>query len=469
MKVIIQYSIADLRHVQNNKAGVLTNWYRANPRYSSCFLRNSGYYYGSVFSNSGCYYHANKAIKINGWYRFVKEQAVRGVHPSLDERTLYLNRQYATAIYEICFTVFLPPKIDILYMLDQFFKLPVRVSKSFREQGNNYLAKDFKEKEYLTLLGKAEKQITNHYISATTKKEVLEEQGNSIYKYVKCFSPRFLVLLGKDEYINFRSQEIKAVPRNKEHIILIDRNDKKGIKYQGHIFVNTNWEKTLKNTYSNFIEALSVKDTLDEVLHRISTADINPLPRSEEADALQGFLKNCIDHFKKEENFITDTRLREILYVNPKVLNRSFNFDYLKTQVKEVINIRPNLFRIIDSYLNENKTMTVNIEQVNVNHTKGAVVVGEVNDAVIGNVNGGVMMPESIRRFEHEAENLLKELQENKDARLEEIKKEVEGMKTAVRSNDKNKAKERLEKLKTYGGLVLDFAKTVASFIPFFD
>ncbi|MCD7941744.1 MAG: hypothetical protein LUH50_17800 [Bacteroides intestinalis] len=119
MKIIIQYSIADCRHVQNETNGILTYCYRTSHKPASCFLRNSGCYNGTMRSTSGCYYNANRAIKINGWHRFVNEQAKKGIFFQLDHRFLYLNRTYATAIYEICFDVSLLEKTEILYILDE--------------------------------------------------------------------------------------------------------------------------------------------------------------------------------------------------------------------------------------------------------------------------------------------------------------------------------------------------------------
>lgn len=457
MKIIVQYSIADCRHVQNTN-GILTYWYRTSHKPPSCFLRNSGCYYASMRNTSGCYYNANRAIKINGWHRFVDEQAKKGIIIQLDHRLLYLNRTYATAIYEICFDVSLLENTDILYILDELSKLKVRISKSFETIGNEYLKKDFKEREYLTTLVKAKRQLTNHYASITTKKAVLLDCGKDIYKKIKCFAPQFFILLGKSEYMHFQKKNIEVGLDGKEEIIILNRNDKKGINYEGYVFINTKWESSYINTYSNFSEAISIKTTLDEVLCQIDEGLIRPSQKSDEAERLQGFLKNCLSHFRKEEKFISDSRLKDIIYAN-MVLDRKFNFENLKTQIKEVINIRPNIFKLVESYLNHIEVMSTkkgNTITIN-NYSTGAVSVGN-NNHIVTNVG--------LQNFDSEASKLLKQLQENHDDRLEEIKADIDAMKVALQSKDEKKSQALFEKIKGYGGLVLDFAKTIATYLP---
>lgn len=460
MKVIIQYSIADLRHVcAHETSGILNYWYRTSPKPPFCFLRNSGSYCGGINNKSGCYYNANRAIKINGWHRFVDEQAQKGVVIQLDHRFLYLNSVYATAIYEICFDISLPEKIDFLYILDELSKLKVRISKSFEKIGNDYLKKDFREREYLTTLVRAKQQITNHYASITTKKAALIDCGKNIYKNIKCLHPRYFVLLEKSEYIHSQNKNIEIGSDGKEEIIILNRDDKKGLSYKGFVFVNTKWEDSYFNTYSNFSEAISIKATLDEVLYQIDEGHIRPSQKSDAAQQLQGFLKNCVSHFRKEESFITDERLKEVLYRNPGVLNRNFNFENLKTQIKEVINIRPNLFKIVESYLNGIEAMATKQENniiIN-NNSTGTVSVGN-NNHVITNI--------ALQNFNDEVDKLLGQLQSNNDNRIEEIKADISALKIALQNKDSKKTQERYEKIKTYGGLVLDFAKTIATYLP---
>lgn len=460
MKVIIQYSIADLRHVcAHESSGILNYWYRTSHKPPSCFLRNSGSYCGNIEKKSGCYYNANRAIKINGWNRFVDEHARQGVIIHLDHRYLYLNRVYATAIYEICFDISLPEKIDFIYILDELSKLKVRISKSFENFGNEYLKKDFRKREYLTTLVKAKQQITNHYASITTKKEALMECGKDVYKNIKCLHPIFFVLLGKNEYIHFHKKNIEIGLDGKEEIIILNRDDKKGLNYEGYVFVNTKWEDSYINTYSNFSEAISIKATLDEVLYQIDEGYICPPQKSNVAQHLQGFLKNCLSHFRKEESFISDQRLKDIIYANPVVLDRDFNFENLKTQIKEVINIRPNLFKMVESYLNDIETMaTKEGNNIIINNYSGTVSVGDSNHIITNN---------GLQRFNNEVDKLLRELHENDDSRLEEIKADIDALKVALQNKDEKKAKMRYEKIKTYGGLLLDFAKTIASYLPF--
>lgn len=459
MKVIIQYSIADCRHVLNT-AGVLTYWYRTSHKPPACFLRNSGCYCGSKHNISGCYYNANNAIKINQWHRFVDQQANKGIAIQLDYRLIYLNRTYATAMYEICFDISLPEKVDFLYILDELSKLKVRISKSFEGVGNEYLKKDFKEQEYLTTLVKAKRQLTNHYASITTKKAALIDCGENIYKNIKCFAPQYFILLGQSEYIYFHKENIKIGSDGKEEIVILNRDDKKGLNYQGYIFVNTKWEGSYINTYSNFSEALSIKATLDEVLYQIEEGYICPCERSDDADLLQGFLRNCLHHFRKEESFISDSQLKAILYANPLVLDQNFNFENLKNQIRKVINIRPNLFKLVESYLNDIETMATkqgNTVTVN-NYATGTVSVGDNNCIITIN---------ELQNINSEVDKLLKQLQDNNDNRLEEIKADIEAMKTALQNKDEKKAKAYYEKIKTYGGLILDFAKTIATYLPF--
>lgn len=460
MKVIIQYSIADLRHVcAHETSGILNYWYRTSHKPPACFLRNSGSYCGSIDKKSGCYYNANRAIKINGWHRFVDEQTQKGIIIQLDYRSLYLNRIYATAIYEVCFEISLPKKVDFLYILDELSKLKVRISKSFKTIGNEYLKKDFIEREYLTTLVKAKQQITNHYASITTKKVALKDCGKNIYKDIKCLHPILFVLLGKSEYIHFQKKNIEIGSDGKEEIIILNRDDKKGLNYEGYVFVNTKWEDSYINTYSNFREAVSIKATLDEVLYQIDEGHIRPSQKSDGAQHLQGFLKNCLSHFRKEESFISDQRLKDIIYANPVVLDRNFNFENLKTQIKEVINIRPNLFKIVESYLNDIETMTAkqgNNVTIN-NYSTGAVSVGD-NNHIITNVG--------LQNLNNEVDKLLRQLHDNNDDRLEEIKADIDAMKIALQNKDGKKAQARYEKIKTYGGLILDFAKTIATYLP---
>lgn len=461
MKIVIQYSIADCRHVQNETNGILTYWYRTSHKPPSCFLRNSGCYYGSMRNTSGCYYNANRAVKINGWDRFVDEQAKKGIIIQLDHRLLYLNRTYATAIYEICFDVSLLEKTDILYILDELSRLKVRISKSFEKIGNKYLKKDFKEREYLTTLVKAKRQLTNHYASITTKKATLLEYGGDIYKKIKCFTPQFFILLGKSEYMHFQKRDIEVGLNGKEEIVILNRNDKKGISYEGYIFINTKWETSDINTYSNFSEAISIKTTLDEVLCQIDEGLIRPSQKSYEAERLQSFLRNCLNHFKKEERLISDPQLKDIIYADPMVLDRNFNFENLKTQIKEVINIRPNILKLVESYLNDIEVMTKkqgNTITIN-NYSTGAVSIGD-NNHIVTNVG--------LQNLDSEANKLLKQLQDNHDDRLEEIKADIDAMKDALQSKNEKKAQARFEKIKGYGGLVLDFARTIASYLPLF-
>lgn len=461
MKVIIQYSIADLRHVcAHETSGILNYWYRTSHKPPLCFLRNSGSYCGNINKASGCYYNANRAIKINQWCRFVDEQAKKGIIIQLDYRLLYLNRIYATAIYEVCFDVSLPEKVEFLYVLDELSKLKIRVSKSFETIGNEYLKKDFTGREYLTTLVKAKQQITNHYASITTQKATLANCGKSIYKNIKCLHPKFFVLLSKSEYIHFQKKNLRIGLGGKEEIIVLNRDDnKKGLNYDGYVFVNTKWEDSHINTYSNFSEAVSIKATLDEVLYQIDEGNIRPSQMSDEAQHLQGFLKNCLSHFRKEESFITDQRLRDIIYSNPILLERSFNFENLKTQIREVINIRPNLFKIVESYLNDIECMTAkdgNSIIIN-NNSTGTVSVGD-NNHIITNVG--------LQNLNNEIDKLLRQLHDNSDDRLEEIKADIELMKAALQNKDGKKAQARFEKIKGYGGLVLDFAKTIATYLP---
>lgn len=459
MKVIIQYSIADLRHVcAHETSGILNYWYRTSHKPPLCFLRNSGSYCGSIDKKFGCYYNANRAVKINGWRRFVDEQAQKGIAIELDHRLLYLNRVYATAIYEICFDISLPEKIDFIYILDELSKLQVRISKSFEEVGNDYLKKDFINREYLTTLLRAKQQITNHYASITTKKEALMYCGKNIYKSIKCSHPTLYVLLGKSEFIHFKEENIEKDLEGKEEIIILNRNDKKGVYYDGYIFVNTKWEDSHINTYSNFSEAVSIKSTLDEVLYQIDEGQIRPSQKSDVAQHLQGFLKNCLSHFRKEESFISDQRLRDLIYSNPVVLERNFNFENLKTQIKEVINIRPNLFKIVETYLNDIEAMSTkqgNNITIN-NNSTGTVLVGDNNHSI---TNIG------LQNFNDEVDKLLSQLHKDDDDRLDDIKADINALKSALQSKDEKKAQARYEKIKTYGGLVLDFAKTIATYI----
>lgn len=458
MKIIIQYSIADCRHVQTETNGMLTYWYRTSHKPTLCFLRNSGCYNGIMHSTSGCYYSANRAIKINGWHRFVKEQAKKGIFFQLDHRLLYLNRTYATTIYEICFDVSLLKESDILYILDELSKLKIRISKSFEEIGNDYLTKDYTERDYLTTLVKAKRQITNHYASITTKKATLLDCGEDIYKKIKCFAPQFFILLDKSEYMHFQQRNIEAGVDGKEEIIMLNRNDKKGLNYEGYIFINTKWKKSGINAYSNFSEALSIKATLDEVLCQIDEGIISPSQRSYEAERLQGFLRNCLNYFRNEKRFISNPQLKDIIYANP-VLDRNLNFENLKNQIKEVINIRPYLFRLVESYLNDIEVMAKkqgNTITIN-NYSTGAVSVGD-NNHIVTNVG--------LQNLDNETDKLIKQLQDNNDVRLEEIKADIDAMKAALLNKDEKKAQARYEKIKTYGGLILDFAKTIASYLP---
>lgn len=337
--------------------------------------------------------------------------------------------------------------------------MEIRISKSFEEIGNNYLKKDFREREYLTTLLKGKRQITNHYASITTKKATLLDCGEDIYKKIKCFSPQFFILLGKNEYIHFQKKNIRAGINGNEEIIILNRDDKKGTNYEGYAFVNIKWEKSDINTYSNFSEALSIKTTLDEVLCQIDEGNICPLQRSYEAQRLQGFLNNCLKYFSTEKRFISDPRLKDIIYANRMILDRNFNFDNLKNQIKEVINIRPHLFRLVESYLNDieimakkqGNTITIN------NYSTGAISVGD-NNCIITNVG--------IQSLDNEANKLIKQLEDNNDVRLEEIKADIDAMKAALFNKDEKKAQARYEKIKTYGGLILDFAKTIASYLP---
>ena len=272
--------------------------------------------------------------------------------------------------------------------------------------------------------------------------------------------PKFFVLLSKSEYIHFQKKNLRIGLGGKEEIIVLNRDDnKKGLNYDGYVFVNTKWEDSHINTYSNFSEAVSIKATLDEVLYQIDEGNIRPSQMSDEAQHLQGFLKNCLSHFRKEESFITDQRLRDIIYANPILLERSFNFENLKTQIREVINIRPNLFKIVESYLNDIECMTAkdgNSIIIN-NNSTGTVSVGD-NNHIITNVG--------LQNLNNEIDKLLRQLHDNSDDRLEVIKADIEVMKAALQNKDGKKAQARFEKIKGYGGLVLDFAKTIATYLP---
>ena len=453
MRVIVQYSIADCRHVQNT-SGVLTNWYRIDQRLKQPFLRNSGRYDCRNGHVPGCYYNASRAIKINKWFSFVNEQAKKDINIQLAYRQISLNSVYATAIYEICFDISLSKQMDILYILDELSKLEIRIPKSFKMIGNDYLKKDFSDREYLTTLVKAKKQITNHYVSITTKKNTLLDCGADIYKNIKCFAPQFFVLIDKSEYIHFHKANSKVGSDGKEEIIILNRDDKKGINYQGYIFVNTDWISSDLNTYSCFNEALSIKLTLDEVLYQIIEGHICPSQKTDESDLLQRFLSNCINHFEKEVSFISEPKLKAMIYANPLVLNKDFNFENLKRQIKEVINIRPNYFKFVESYLKKNETMAEKQgNNITINNYSGTVSVGDNNNISIEN---------NLRDFDSEVDKLLKRLQDDNDSRIDEVKADIEAMKVAFQNKDKKKAQERLEKIKTYGGLILDFAKIVA-------
>ncbi|WP_192910047.1 hypothetical protein, partial [Bacteroides salyersiae] len=347
---------------------------------------------------------------------------------------------------------------DILYILDELSKLKIRVSKSFEEIGNDYLTKDYTERDYLTTLVKAKRQITNHYASITTKKATLLDCGEDIYKKIKCFAPQFFILLDKSEYMHFQQRNIEVGVDGKEEIIMLNRNDKKGLNYEGYIFINTKWKKSGINAYSNFSEALSIKATLDEVLCQIDEGIISPPQRSYEAERLQGFLRNCLNYFRNEKRFISNPQLKDIIYANP-VLDRNLNFEKLKIQIKEVINIRPYLFRLVESYLNDIEVMSKkqgNTITIN-NYSTGAVSVGD-NNHIVTNVG--------LQNLDNETDKLIKQLQDNNDVRLEEIKADIDAMKAALLNKDEKKAQARYEKIKTYGGLILDFAKTIASYLP---
>ncbi len=180
--------------------------------------------------------------------------------------------------------------------------------------------------------------------------------------------------------------------------------------------------------------------------------------KSDVAQHLQGFLKNCLSHFRKEESFISDQRLRDLIYLNPVVLERNFNFENLKTQIKEVINIRPNLFKIVETYLNDIEAMSTkqgNNITIN-NNSTGTVLVGDNNHSI---TNIG------LQNFNDEVDKLLSQLHKDDDDRLDDIKADINALKSALQSKDEKKAQARYEKIKTYGGLVLDFAKTIATYI----
>lgn len=64
-----------------------------------------------------------------------------------------------------------------------------------------------------------------------------------------------------------------------------------------------------------------------------------------------------------------------------------------------------------------------------------------------------------LQNLDNETDKLIKKLQDNNDVRLEEIKADIDAMKAALLNKDEKKAQARYEKIKTYGGLILDFAK----------
>ncbi|WP_205125360.1 hypothetical protein, partial [Bacteroides salyersiae] len=170
------------------------------------------------------------------------------------------------------------------------------------------------------------------------------------------------------------------------------------------------------------------------------------------------FLRNCLNYFRNEKRFISNPQLKDIIYANP-VLDRNLNFEKLKIQIKEVINIRPYLFRLVESYLNDIEVMSKkqgNTITIN-NYSTGAVSVGD-NNHIVTNVG--------LQNLDNETDKLIKQLQDNNDVRLEEIKADIDAMKAALLNKDEKKAQARYEKIKTYGGLILDFAKTIASYLP---
>ena len=71
-----------------------------------------------------------------------------------------------------------------------------------------------------------------------------------------------------------------------------------------------------------------------------------------------------------------------------------------------------------------------------------------------------------MQSLDNEVDKLIKQLRDNNDDRLEEIKADIDIMKAALQNKDEKKAQARYEKIKTYGGLILDFCKTIASFLP---
>ncbi|MCD7941745.1 MAG: hypothetical protein LUH50_17805 [Bacteroides intestinalis] len=239
--------------------------------------------------------------------------------------------------------------------------------------------------------------------------------------------------------MHFQKKNIEVGINDEEKIIILNRDDNKALSHEGYAFINTQWEKSDINTYSNFSEALSIKTTLDEVLFQIDEGNIRPLQRSDEAERLQGFLRNCLNYFRNEKRFISDPRLKDIVYANRMVIDRNFNFENFKNQIKEVINIRPYLLKLAESYLNDIEVMTKKQENTIVinNYSTGAVSVGD-NNHIVTNIG--------LQSIDKEANKLMKQLQDNNDIRLEEIKADIDAMKAALLNKDEKRCRHAMKR-----------------------
>lgn len=464
MIIQIIYPIADCRHLYNDASGMLLNWYNAGNRPRNCFLRNTGTYYSGYFgySNGGCYYNAHRAIKINGWLRFKNEQKEkRGIIININKRFLYLNGRYATAAYLIDFEIsIIGLNLHLLSLIDELFKLTIRVSKSFESQGNQtkykVYAKDFVPNEYITTLGNANRQLINHYISVTTKKDLLISKEPDIYRRVKCVAPYFFVFLNREEELFKTIGDLELGLKSKESATLLKSME---FGYQGYVLAYSN-RVDIKN-YSAFLEAIALKKTLDLVLDEINAGHLLPSPRSLDSDKLQGFLKNAIDHFRKEENYVSDSQLHDMIYADHIVA------DLKKTlkRIKEEINIRPNIFKHVETYLNDIDSMEKKHATV-IHNNQGITIVDSSigGDVHLKNISA-LKEEQDLKEVFRAISGFLMELKESEDKKTLELKTELEEMKIALNEGRRDKVSERYEKIKTYGDLALHFISAVGPII----
>lgn len=442
MYLSIRYTLTDLRHFTDGEHGTLDALYDLACHKGNGFMRSAGRL--RLPEGTGKFYDAARTLKLNGWLTCVNRLKEHRFGVELSSRLLYIDGKYATAVYETGFRVSLhDPCKDIGPLIRELLSQEVRISKAFVGSGNSRrvrgnavpLPKDFSGRELLTTLGEAGDALVRHYHSATTKAG-RDDTDALFYPHIRCERP--CVLLVKDERETGIVCDGIPLPDEKFEAVKRHVKDREGRWYPMYALCNPEQEEAGWRLREEFAKALSLRLTLDRVMDEIGKGRLLPAPRSRESDRLQEFLVKGLKRFSAD-----DASLRPALRETAQAAGSDFYTDFdegiLRNNAEQVIRMRPDTFRRVAAYLNRTRPY------------RPAPGFGRQLKDLVAAIEG-----------------LREQLQTNRQEEGEEIKELLKELREAVEARNREAADTVLDKLKRYGGPVLDVVGTAAAVVSLF-